>query len=83
MELSLITLWFTVDLTGQKNMLNWQLIAELQKMLKHKDIEVKLVSLMHRHDMSSFPVHFLFESVVCDVEFVTYHPWAMMTSLGQ
>lgn len=39
-----------VDLTGQKNMLNWQLIAELQKMLKHKDIEVKLVQVQAHGD---------------------------------
>ena len=44
-------LLFIADLTAQKDILNRELIVELQKMCKHKDIKVKLVSLIVK-DMS-------------------------------
>lgn len=39
-------LLFTADLAAQKDILNRELIVELQRLCKHKDIKVELVSVI-------------------------------------
>ena len=45
-RINLITmLLFTANLAAQKDILNRELIVELQRLCKHKDIKVELVSV--------------------------------------
>ena len=88
-RINLITvLLFIADLAAQKDILNRELIGELQKMCKHKDIKVKLVSLIVK-DMPisklylSTPVCCLFPSVICGTEVVIRYLLVAMKSIGQ
>ena len=87
-RINLITVLFIADLAAQKDILNRELIGELQKMYKHKDIKVKLVSLIVK-DMPisklyfSIPVCCLFPSVICGTEVVIRYLLVAMKSIGR